>query len=439
MISKLSSLGLLVGACAALVGTGLGCGDDGDGSGGSGTGTGTGAGMGGSGTGSGMGGGGNGGGGAGGMTMTGANCDPASGAEGTVALTEFATGFSVPMMVTYAPGDDERLWVVERGGTIQLLKNGVAAGQFLDVSSLMVQNFQSEEGLLGLAFHPNYANNGRFWVHYSAPGGTNHLNAIQEFRRDPANPDVADPNPVHPPVITVDQFAPNHNGGHIEFSPVDGFLYIGIGDGGSSNDPQGNGPNKNTLLATLLRLDVNATDGTYDAPAGNITDGAPEIFDWGLRNPYRWSFDVCTGDRYIADVGQNAWEEVDVAPASQGATNWGWDCREGANDFGQSTNGCPFGDEVDPVWQYQHVGGGRSITGGYVYRGQAIPWLRGWYFFGDFVTGEVWRFQWDNGPVANVVDVTNVGGQRLTGFGQDNQGEVYVVDATGTIFQVTAQ
>ena len=225
----------------------------------------------------------------------------------------------------------------------------------------------------------------------------------------------------------------------VKFASERGLPTIGIGDGGSSNDPQGNGPNKNTLLATLLRLDVNATDGTYDAPAGNITDGAPEIFDWGLRNPYRWSFDVCTGDRYIADVGQNAWEEVDVAPASQGATNWGWDCREGANDFGQSTNGCPFGDEVDPVWQYQHVGGGRSITGGYVYRGQAIPWLRGWYFFGDFVTGEVWRFQWDNGPVANVVDVTNVGGQRLTGFGQDNQGEVYVVDATGTIFQVTAQ
>lgn len=402
--------------------------------------------MGGSGTGTGVGGGATGGGGSGaGMTMTGANCDPPEGQEGTVVLSDFVTGLTLPMMLTYAPGDDERLWVVEKLGTIQLIKNGSLAGQFLDVSSLMVQNPDNEEGLLGLAFHPDYVNNGRFWVHYTAPGsGGQDLNAIQEFRRDPSNPDVADPNPVHPPVITVTQPFGNHNGGHIEFSPVDGFLYIGIGDGGSGGDPDGHGPNKNTLLATLLRLDVSPTDGTYDVPAGNITDGAPEIFDWGLRNPYRWSFDICTGDRYIADVGQSAWEEVDVAAASQGPTNWGWDCREGAHDFGGATAGCPFGDETDPVWEYQHQGGGRSITGGYVYRGTDIPWLRGAYFFGDYVTGQVWYFRYDGGPVAaqDVVDVNSVNGAigGPAGFGQDNLGEVYMVDINlGKVQKVVVQ
>jgi glucose/arabinose dehydrogenase len=429
-------------ALPALV-AGAGCGGDDNSSGGgtsTGQGAGTNTGAGGTGGGAVGGGGGNnvGGGGSGaGGSVTAANCTPAEGAEGTLTLTEYATGFSVPMMVTYAPGDDERMWVVERNGTVQLLKNGQASGQFIDVSSLMVGNFQSEEGLLGMAMHPDYVNNGRFWLHYSAPGGQNHLNAIQEFRRDPNNPDVADPTPVGP-AFNVDQSHPNHNGGHIEFSPIDGLLYIGIGDGGLSGDPEGDGPNKTTLLATLLRLDVSQS-GSFANPPGNIEDGAPEIFDWGLRNPYRWSFDICTGDRYIADVGQNAWEEVDVAPASQGPTNWGWDCREGANDFNNDSPGCPFGDEVDPVWQYQHQGGGRSITGGYVYRGSAIPWLRGWYIFGDFITGELWRFNWTGNTIASVIDITNVGGQRLTGFGQDNQGEVYVVDATGTIFQVTAQ
>jgi len=396
--------------------------------------------MGGSGTGTGAGGGatGGGGGGTGGMTVTGANCDPPEGQEGTVVLTDYLTGLNLPMMVTYAPGDDESMYIVERAGRVLLSKNGAAPTLFLDITSMVVTG--GERGLLGLALHPDFVNNGRFWVHYSRAttaqtcqnGACDNQGVIQEFRRDPNDPNVADPNPVHPPVFTVDEPFSNHNGGHIEFSPVDGFLYIGFGDGGDGGDPYGNGPNKDTHLATLLRLDVSPDDGTYDIPDGNITDGAPEIFDWGLRNPYRWSFDICTGDRYIADVGQNAWEEVDIAPASQGNTNWGWDCREGMHDYGGATAGCPFGGETDPVWEYSHNGGNRSITGGYVYRGSEIPWLRGAYFFGDYSTGQVWYFRYDGGTVAaqDVIEVNSIDGPigGPVGFGQDNLGEVYMVD-----------
>ncbi|MEZ4439401.1 MAG: PQQ-dependent sugar dehydrogenase [Polyangiaceae bacterium] len=353
--------------------------------------------------------------------------------------------------MTHAPGDGERLYVVEKRGRIQLIKSGGAVSEFLDITNLVRFNPDpnSEYGFLGLAFHPDYVTNGRFWVHYSRDtnlgqcGGNtscNHENAIQEFRRDANNADLADPTPVGPPVLTIGQPYSNHNGGHIEFGPHDGLLYIGIGDGGSANDPHSNGVNKDSLLAKLLRIDVSPTDGTYAIPAGNISDGAPEIFDWGLRNPYRFGFDVCTGDRYIGDVGQGQWEEVDVAPPSQGPTNWGWDCFEGNHDFGLSAAGCPFGDEVAPAWEYPHPTG-LSITGGTVYRGHSIPWLRGSYVVADFATGQLWRFRWENGPIdpQTVVSFGN-GAIAPAGFGLDDAGEIYVAGYnTGEVYRIDEQ
>ncbi|MCA9625896.1 MAG: PQQ-dependent sugar dehydrogenase, partial [Myxococcales bacterium] len=229
----------------------------------------------------------------------------------------------------------------------------------------------------------------------------------------------------------------NHNGGHIEFSPVDGFLYIGIGDGGSGNDPFENSLDKMSLLGKLLRLDVSPTDGSYDIPPGNIQDGAPEVFDWGLRNPYRWSFDICTGDRYIADVGQNAREEIDFGGVMTGATNWGWSCKEG--DIDGPNSGCD-GSEVGPIYTYPHSMGnsGASITGGYVYRG-AVSWLRGAYFFADYVDNTVSYFRYDGAPLMSQ-DVTMVGSpgtyNQIIGSGQDNRGEVYFTSQGGTVYRV---
>ncbi|HHH10950.1 MAG TPA: hypothetical protein ENK23_02610, partial [Sorangium sp.] len=263
-------------------------------------------------------------GGMGGMgPATDANCMPATGAQGGLKLTEVTTVPGSPLMVAAPAGDNDRLFILEQQGRIQLWKNNQLT-VFLDISAKVLAN--GERGLLGMAFHPEYAQNGRFFVHYSNQSGNT---VIAEYHRDPNNPDVADPNPVVEPILTVNQPEANHNGGSIEFSPSDGYLYIGLGDGGGANDVHGatgNGQNKNTLLAALLRLDVSDTSGNppYAIPEVNITDGAPEIFDWGLRNPYRFSFDVCTGDRYIGDVGQNCFEEVDVAASTDGGQNWGW-------------------------------------------------------------------------------------------------------------------
>lgn len=380
-------------------------------------------------------------GGTGGSTVTNVNCASPEGPEGALKLTEIATGLTYPMMVTFAPGDDARLYVAERAGVIKLIKNGGPPEVFLDISDKVIST-GGERGLYGIAVHPDYVNNGRFWVHYATEGGDDHLGVVQEYRRHPNSPDAADPDPVHPPTMVVNHFAANHNGGSIEFNPFDGLLYIGMGDGGSGYDPYNNGVNKGSVLGALLRIDVSPTDGSYSSPSGNAPGGAPEVFDWGLRNPYRFSFDLCTGDRYIGDVGQINWEEVDIAPMTQGPTNWGWDCREGAHPLeplgaAGPAPGCPFGDEVDPAWEYPHVGSlGWAVIGGNVYRGNAIPWLRGSYIFGDF-NGVLWRTRWTGQAIApsDVVEVNNLG-VAIVGFGQDNRGEVYVAWSGGIVYRL---
>jgi len=333
-------------------------------------------------------------------------------------------------------GDAERKFVFERAGRIQLLKNGTKS-LFLDLHEKVVTD--GEFGLLGVAFHPEYAKNGRFFVHYSA--APNGKTTVEEYRRDPMNPEVADPNPVGEPLLTANQPASNHDGGTIEFSPKDGYLYIALGDGGGGCDTFKTGQNLDTLLAKILRIDVNTTP--YSIPAGNYPMGRPETFIAGLRNPFRVGFDTCTGDLWIGDVGQGRREEIDLAPVGKSGLNFGWSVMEGTI-CANGPNGCnvectqPVFDL--PIFDYAHENGRCSITGGRVYRGHAIPWLRGTYLYADFCTGEVWGLRYQGGMVTGPTDFTNdLGGplgQGVVAFGEDEQGELYVVHGGGTISRI---
>jgi glucose/arabinose dehydrogenase len=381
-------------------------------------------------------GGGNGAGGGGGGPSgpTHANCAPAEGTPGGLKLTMVADNLIKPVLLTYAFGDEERMYVAEQGGKIVLLKGGQAT-TFLDISGPVLSG--GERGLLGLAFHPDYKNNGRFFVHYSDQNGDT---ALAEYRRSADNPDVADPMQVGPLLISQNQPYPNHNGGSIEFSPVDRFLYFGLGDGGLGGDPLKAGQDLNTLLAKILRIDVDKQEGgkPYGIPPNNMPGGLPEIWDSGLRNPWRFAFDPCTGDLYIGDVGQNKWEEIDVEKAGDGRRNYGWNVLEGAHNFA----GGPSSQFTAPAVEYSHNGGDASVTGGYVYRGHAIPWLRGTYFYGDYETTQIWSFEWKDGAAANqqerTMDLDSLG-VKISSFGQDDRGEVYVVDHAGAVYRIDAE
>ncbi|MBM4360851.1 MAG: PQQ-dependent sugar dehydrogenase, partial [Deltaproteobacteria bacterium] len=254
------------------------------------------------------------------------------------------------------------------------------------------------------------------------------------------NPELADPVPVGEPILTVPQPAANHNGGTIEFSPIDGFLYIGLGDGGGGCDTYKTGQSLDTLLGKVLRIDVNSTP--YAIPAGNFTAGRPEIYINGLRNPFRMGFDVCTGELYIGDVGQGKREEIDIAPPGKSGLNYGWSIMEGS--ICATASGCNVscGQETFdlPAYEYAHEKQRCSVTGGRVYRGKAIPWLRGAYLFGDFCTGEVWSLRPTMGGTPEVVDLTKdldgPLGQGLVAFGEDEQGELYIVHASGDVERI---
>ena len=380
-------------------------------------------------------------GGIGGVPPIGANCDPASGPPATLQLTPVHTDLDFPVMVTHARGDERRLYIVEVYlGHVLVSVDGAPPTLFLDVGESGI-GFSSggERGLLGIAFHPNYVNNGRFWVHYTS-NVSNLRNEVQEFRRDPDDPDRADPVAVHSPALRVPQPFGNHNGGHIAFGPHDDLLYVAIGDGGMSGDPDDDAPDvTKNYLGKLLRIDVSAGDGTFSVPAGNapgtISGFTDAIYDWGLRNPYRFSFDPCSGDRYIGDVGGAIREEIDVAPAGQGPTNWGWNCFEGSQ-LHDGADGCPFGGETPPVHEYDHTGDSHAITGGVVYRGSAIPSLRGSYFYADFVSGRIWSFRYEGGAAVGNNEVFNIG--NVGGFGDDAAGEVYVCERGGTVYRIDA-
>lgn len=353
-----------------------------------------------------------------------------------------ASGLSLPLYVTHAPGDFTRLYIVQQGsaGSAQIRILNLATG-LLNASPFLTLNGIStggERGLLGLAFDPDFQNNSRFYVYYSAAANSNVV-----ARGTAATPDMA--NPALEVILSMADPFSNHNGGWIGFGP-DGYLYVATGDGGSANDPQGNAQNVNSLLGKMLRLDVSGATGYTNPPSNpffGATNGRDEIWAYGLRNPWRNSFDRETGDLYIGDVGQNAWEEIDFQPASStGGENYGWRCMEGNACTGLS--GCTCNDVAltDPIHVYSH-GQGCSITGGYVYRGCAIPGLEGTYFFADYCANTIWSFEYVGGVVTNFTNRTteldppgilSIG--SITSFGEDAYGEIYIVDQGGEVFKI---
>ncbi len=357
--------------------------------------------------------------------------DPPEGTE-PVALQQVASGLSFPLYLT-APAGDRRLFVVEKGGMIRVVKDGaVLASPFLDISAQVSGG--GEQGLLGLAFDPQYAASGRFVVHYTDLAGDTRVAGF----RVSSDPDVADPA-SEVLILAADQPFANHNGGQALFGP-DGYLYITLGDGGSADDPAGRGQSLSELLGSILRIDP-LEGGGYAVPSDNPfvgTAGAlQEIWSYGLRNPWRISFDPATGDLYIADVGQRRWEEVNVSTAADGAgrgLNFGWSVMEGPECFRDSP--CPQEGLELPVVSYDH-GDGCSITGGFVYRGAAIPALRGHYFYSDYCGGWVRSFRFDNGAAADQFQWSALApGGSVPGFGVDAAGELYVMSAQGVVFKI---
>jgi glucose/arabinose dehydrogenase len=342
-------------------------------------------------------------------------------------------GLRNPLDLQSAPGDRDRLFVVEQEGRIRLVRGGqLVSTSFLDIVSRVGSG--GERGLLGLAFHPQYATNRRFYVNYTDLNGDTN---ISEFRSTSA--DSADPA-TERVLLHVPQPFPNHNGGGLTFGG-DGFLYIGLGDGGSGGDPFGNGQRLSTPLGKLLRIDVDRGQ-PFAVPNDNpflSTPGAfPAVWAYGLRNPWRFAFDRATGDLYIGDVGQNRLEEVDVGLASRhGGENYGWNIMEGRSCFSPSS-GCNQSGLVLPVVQYDH-NTGCSITGGAVYRGCRMPGYAGTYFYGDFCTGIIRSFRLQNGAVAEERDHTASVGRGISSvssFGVDVDGEAYVVDYDGEVYRI---
>ena len=314
---------------------------------------------------------------------------------------------------------------------------------FLTITGVSSGN---ERGLLGLAFHPNYASNGFFYVNLTNAAGNTE---IRRYRVSAGDPNVADPASKLL-ILTFAQPFSNHNGGWIGFGPNDNFLYIASGDGGSSDDPQNNAQNKNSLLGKILRIDVNKTTrrANYAIPRGNPLfrrGGAPEVWDFGLRNPWRCSFHRQNGNFWIADVGQNAREEIDFEPANdEGGRNYGWRAKEGSVDDPAVIDKIPR-KAVDPIYDYQHGFGpleGKSITGGYVYRGSSIPALQGTYFFADFISGNIWSFRYDGQQISDfqnrLAELTPAEGNfsLFSSFGEGGTGELYIVSYAGDIFKI---
>lgn len=340
------------------------------------------------------------------------------------------SGFSAPVFVTAPPGDTLRLFVVEQSGLIRIVRaDTTLTAPFLDLVD-SITTVGGEQGLLGLAFHPQYATNGYLFVHYSNQAGDTRIVRYQVS----AAPDVADPASASP-VLSVAQPFPNHNGGMIAFGP-DGYLYIALGDGGSGGDPQGHGQNSGSLLGKILRIDVDGA-APYAVPPTNpfvgVAGSRGEIWSLGLRNPWRFSFDRADGTMYIGDVGQNQIEEIDVEPSGAGGRNYGWNITEGDGCYSAAV--CSVAGLTAPVHQYTHADG-CSVTGGYVYRGTRMPALQGTYFYADYCGGWVRSFRWQGAQAVEHRDWAALAGGNISSFGQDGRGELYVVRHGGTIHRV---
>jgi glucose/arabinose dehydrogenase len=351
-----------------------------------------------------------------------------------------ASGLSLPVFVCSPPGDHDRLFIVEKAGRIKILSGGtILSTLFLDITD-RVGATGNEQGLLGMAFDPDFASNGFFYVNYTDRDGSTVIARIGLT----ANSNVADAT-SEALILKVSQPFSNHNAGMLAFSPVDGYLYIGLGDGGSGGDPQNYAQNPATPLGKMLRIDVRQ-GLPYTVPDDNPYRGSPdtldEIWSFGLRNPWRYSFDRLTGDLYIGDVGQNQIEEIDFSPASStGRENYGWRLKEGDNCFNPSRN-CEQGVTlIDPIHQYSHSDPSSpcSVTGGYVYRGSVLTGFEGTYFFGDFCSGQVWSFRYTDDAVTDFRDRTSelgLSGVALASFGEDAVGELYIIDYRGSIHRI---
>lgn len=353
-----------------------------------------------------------------------------------VQLVEVATGFNRPLFATHAGDASGRLFIVEQGGLIHILQDGaVLETPFLDVAGLLSSDVfgggYSERGLLGLAFHPDYETNGQFYIYYTDRDGNSVLAAYSVS----SDPNVADPNSARI-VLTQDQPYPNHNGGHLSFGP-DGYLYVAFGDGGAAGDPENRAQDPSTWLGKLVRIDVNTEPYAVpeDNPFVGSSDTLPEIWALGLRNPWRFSFDAATGDLYVADVGQNAYEEVNFEPAgSGGGMNYGWKLFEATHLYSGQPDPANF---LMPFYEYSHRFG-ISVSGGYVYRGETLPDLQGVYFFGDFGSGNIWASYRDSSDTWQTIEFLTNTGLSVSSFGQDEANELYVVDYSGRVLQFAA-
>ena len=347
-----------------------------------------------------------------------------------LALEVVASGLSNPLHLT-APAGDPRLFIVEQPGRIRIVQNGqLVATPVLDVVAKVASG--GERGLLSMAFDPSYAANGFFYVNYTDRNG----DTVVERYRVSADANRADAASAKR-ILFVPQPYANHNGGHILFGP-DGMLYVAMGDGGSGGDPQGNGQNKNSLLGKLLRIDVRTGD-PYGIPSDNPFVGQPsargEIWAYGLRNPWRIAFDRTDRTLYVADVGQDAVEEINVAAATQAGVNYGWNVMEGDRCYRAST--CAQAGLTLPAVSYANASDACSVTGGIVYRGTKIPDIAGHYFYSDYCAGFVRSFRWSNGQ-ATAAREWDLDASGVLSFGEDAAGEMYLLSSNGTVYRFTS-
>jgi glucose/arabinose dehydrogenase len=350
-----------------------------------------------------------------------------------VRLVEVASGLSAPLYLTSPPGD-ARLFVVEQPGRIRVIENGaLLPTPFLSLVGQISTG--GERGLLSMAFDPRYAQTGFFYVDYTDPAG--HTRVVRY--RVSADRNVADPASAQQ-ILFVEQPFSNHNGGLLLFGP-DGMLYVGMGDGGSGGDPLGHGQNPGTLLGDILRLDVDGAQ-PYEIPADNPYVGQAgkrgEIWVMGVRNPWRFAFDRRNGDLYVADVGQNAWEEISVVPTTSAGANLGWNVMEGTHCYRPAT-GCNQAGLLLPVHEYSHATTACSITGGFVYRGAAMAALRGHYFYSDYCGGWLRSLRYANGQAVDQHDWAISGVGNILGFGEDTAGELYMLSNNGRVYRIVPQ
>jgi glucose/arabinose dehydrogenase len=360
---------------------------------------------------------------------------PGGGPLPTLALTPVVSGLSSPVDLQFPNDSTGRIFIVQQAGTIRVATNGSLVGTpFLDITSKV--NSGGEMGLLGLAFHPQFTQNHLFYVHYDRSVAGQVQSVIAEYHVSASDMNLADPSSERI-LLTVDQPFTNHKGGQIVFGP-DGFLYIGFGDGGSGGDPMGNGQNRQTLLGKMLRIDVDHQSGgkQYAIPPTNpfaSGGGLPEIWAYGLRNPWRFSFERGGNRLFSGDVGQDKYEEIDILESGK---NYGWNTMEGMHCFNPAS-GCDMTGLTLPIAEYDHTEG-EAVMGGFVYKGAAIPSLTGAYLLGDYISGTMWELV-ESPPGTWTRTKLLSTGRNISSFGQDVAGEIYVVDYSGSVLKLTAQ